>query len=298
VAVLPLDGQPRVVGREEGCHLRVDDERVSRRHLEIATTDDGRWRLTDLGSKNGTTVEGRPVTTAELAGPAWLGLGGLLARFETVSDEEQHTAAESELGRRRAALTLQRRFDPAAGLEPLLERILESVLSMAGAERGFVLLARGDGEFELGASAGLAAPDLAAPTFAGSVGAVERVLAAARPVVCCDASADTLLAERPSIAGGGIRALVCLPLTVLGRLLGAVYADSQRPGRVLTRLDLEILEGLAAHAALALAVARLQLEVAELGDRVPRPSADGGGAIPTWRHLTAGDAGAAAGAAS
>ena len=295
VAVLALGGEGEwVVGRDGGCDLALDDDRVSRRHARLATAGDGRWRLTDLGSKNGTTVDGRPVETSDLEGAAWLGLGGLLARFETVSEEEHRTAADSELARRRAALDLERRFDPAAGIEPLLDRVLDSVLAMAGAERGFVLLARAHGELELAATAGLVATDLAATEFAGSVGAVERALASGRPVVSCDASADTRLGGRPSVAAGGIRALVCLPLAVLGRLLGAVYADSRRPGRVLTRLDLEILEGLAAHAALALAVARLQREVAGLGAVLPTQVAAAAPEVVTWHRLVAASGGAAA----
>jgi hypothetical protein len=55
-----------VVGRGHDAQFRLPDTGVSRRHLEI--TWDGRTaRLADLGSTNGTTVNGNPVQTCQLA---------------------------------------------------------------------------------------------------------------------------------------------------------------------------------------------------------------------------------------
>jgi nitrite reductase (NADH) large subunit len=50
---------PLVIGRE-GDGLRLDDPGVSRRHALIEPDGDG-VRLTDLGSRNGTFVNGAPV---------------------------------------------------------------------------------------------------------------------------------------------------------------------------------------------------------------------------------------------
>src|SRR6266540_3645684 len=50
--------QPFVIGRERGCQLVVDDPLVSRRHAEVVFAEDG-WLLRDLGSRNGTFVEGQ-----------------------------------------------------------------------------------------------------------------------------------------------------------------------------------------------------------------------------------------------
>ncbi len=49
-----------LVGRGETCHLRIDDPRVSGLHAMIYYQD-GRWWLRDLGSRNGTYLEGAPI---------------------------------------------------------------------------------------------------------------------------------------------------------------------------------------------------------------------------------------------
>jgi FHA domain-containing protein len=55
-----------VVGRGQDADFRLPDTGVSRRHLEI-TWDGQSATLADLGSTNGTTVNGTPVQTWQLA---------------------------------------------------------------------------------------------------------------------------------------------------------------------------------------------------------------------------------------
>ncbi|MER5275742.1 DUF1707 and FHA domain-containing protein [Streptomyces sp. NPDC002809] len=52
---------PLLIGRDPGNGLRLSHETVSRTHAEL-TAHGGRWRLRDLGSTNGTCVNGQRVT--------------------------------------------------------------------------------------------------------------------------------------------------------------------------------------------------------------------------------------------
>ena len=59
--VVPLDpGQRVTIGRASTNRIEVSDEKCSRQHCEIVPVD-GRWRLRDLGSRNGTHVAGQPI---------------------------------------------------------------------------------------------------------------------------------------------------------------------------------------------------------------------------------------------
>lgn len=60
-----LDDTPFVIGRSEDCDLSIDSNRISRRHVEILKDDDG-YRLRDLGSTNGTLLNGKPIEEARL----------------------------------------------------------------------------------------------------------------------------------------------------------------------------------------------------------------------------------------
>jgi len=60
-ARFPLKDGANIIGRAPGNEIRLDDQSVSRQHAEISKTESG-WFVKDLGSKNGTMVNGKPVT--------------------------------------------------------------------------------------------------------------------------------------------------------------------------------------------------------------------------------------------
>lgn len=55
-------GEHFVIGRDDECDLVVHDERVSRRHAYLKVHPDGRAELHDMGSANGTYVNGHRIT--------------------------------------------------------------------------------------------------------------------------------------------------------------------------------------------------------------------------------------------
>ncbi len=69
-----------VIGRSSGCHLVLGDDTVSRRHAELRL-EGGRWLLRDLGSANGTLVNGRRVVEAEVRPGDVVRLGGARLRL-------------------------------------------------------------------------------------------------------------------------------------------------------------------------------------------------------------------------
>jgi len=54
------------VGKLSTSTLRLDDINVSRKHAVIEQREDGKWRVTDLGSTNGTVLRGERVVQAEI----------------------------------------------------------------------------------------------------------------------------------------------------------------------------------------------------------------------------------------
>jgi transcriptional regulator of aromatic amino acid metabolism len=83
-ARVTIDGtQPSrvLVGQSPACDVRVADPAMSRRHAALEPVA-ARLRLTDLGSTNGTWVNGVGVTDAFLAGGEEVRLGGTVFRVE------------------------------------------------------------------------------------------------------------------------------------------------------------------------------------------------------------------------
>jgi len=72
---IPLPDGEHLIGRGEECRIRSDSKRVSRHHARVRVTPD-RVLVDDLGSRNGTWVDGRRIEgTAELAAGATVRVG-------------------------------------------------------------------------------------------------------------------------------------------------------------------------------------------------------------------------------
>lgn len=260
--------QPCLLGRSKDCDPRFEDSRLSRRHARIEHRD-GTWSVTDLESKNGTLLNGHRIGSARLKSGDWLSLGGLIARYDEISREALELERTRAIRRRETTHELKRSLDPRLGLQPLLGRVVDSVLELSGLERGFVLLTDRAGNMRLAATRRLSDRDMRQDAFTGSWGAIRMSLTERRPLVHGDIESVTALGERPSVIQGGIRALACVPLSASDRVTGLVYADSTKPGRQFTQLDLELLEALCSQAAVAIGVSRLRGELGELRARLP-----------------------------
>lgn len=60
-----LEGDEVLVGRLAECDIRLSDANVSRRHAAFMRVDDG-WAIADLGSTNGTRLNGETIDKAHL----------------------------------------------------------------------------------------------------------------------------------------------------------------------------------------------------------------------------------------
>lgn len=76
-----LGDDPTTLGRLSDCTVQIDDPQASRRHAEIRAVPDGHL-LTDLGSLNGTSVNGRPTTEQVLADGDVITIGAVAIRYE------------------------------------------------------------------------------------------------------------------------------------------------------------------------------------------------------------------------
>lgn len=242
------------VGRAPACELVLDHPSVSRLHAELQG-DGGDWRLLDLGSKNGSFVDGIAIRDVPLRRACWLRFGDIHCEFAPLSEAEAADSERDGHSRRLAATAHTARIEKLTRLGDLLDASLRAVLDLAQCERGFVLLDSGTG-LAVRASLSLGPGALSARTFSGSVGAVRRALDRHRAVVANDIRNEAWLASRNSVVAAGLSALVCLPLMDGERTLGAIYVDRVTPGPPISTLDLELLQAFAENAAMWIAARR------------------------------------------
>jgi predicted component of type VI protein secretion system len=75
------------IGRHESSDLVLTDQQASSRHAAIEVAEDGSFSLRDLGSTNGTLVDGKPVEgTVALTGNERVGIGESVLQLSVEPD--------------------------------------------------------------------------------------------------------------------------------------------------------------------------------------------------------------------
>lgn len=201
---------------------------------------------------------------ADLHERAWISLGGvpLLVEPLTSADLELYGRVRRQLSR--AVTEIRDALTPQVDGQMLVQRGLEAVRRLVECERAGLWLLNASGRPELARMIG----DLQPPP---SRGVIDRVLESGRAILCSDTSGAEALASRQSVASGGIRAVVAVPIEHHGRLFGIVYADTPQPGKLFTELDRELLDGIMEQLRLSLISTRLgwSIEALRKADAVP-----------------------------
>ncbi len=148
-------------------------------------------------------------------------------------------------------------FNSTLELDEVLERVMDEVIALVHAERGFLMLRNAEGKLEFQVARGIDQHTIAAPEFQISRGLVDRVVQEGKPRLTSDAQSDAWLGGRASVAGLGLRSILCVPLQLKGVTTGAIYVDNRLQAGIFSPDDLGLLSTIAASAATAIENARL-----------------------------------------
>jgi Nif-specific regulatory protein len=259
----------------------------------VAEPADGRFRLRDLESRQGTFVNGRPIREHLLEEGDLIAVADLLLLFQ-VKDTEAVEVARGESvtvigeGAFTARTTIQ--LPPQDALRPrpdfqtlvriagilqaarsteeLARGLLDQVLAAVPGDRAALLLAD-RGPAEIAAAFAADRRQASGDLFPVSGTVVQAVLSDGLTLRAEDILLEERLAGADSLRADRIRSLLAVPLVHLGRTLGLLYVDvlgREEPARTLDEGHLQILTALGGVAAGALASVR-QMEWLEEENR-------------------------------
>lgn len=156
-------------------------------------------------------------------------------------------------------------FNSTLELETVLARVMDEVIAATHAERGCLMLRDAAGQLIPRTARNLDQQTIAGPAFQVSRGLVERVARDGQPMLASDVQSDDWLKNRASVMALGLRAILCVPLKVKDQINGVVYVDSRIQAGLFTSADLDLLNSIAASAAVAIENARLYQLAVEQG---------------------------------
>jgi sigma-B regulation protein RsbU (phosphoserine phosphatase) len=286
----PIDRDRITLGRSSANELCYpDDGGLSRQHLALSRVN-GQWQVEDLGSKNGTLVNGKRIEgatpfgigdrvsaghlTIEFSGaPAISHTVVFVEHGESFSDTSTTVVAslDAVLGpqvedpnktyvmqgspQMRALIRAGRELAGHRPLDELFQVIMDLSVEAVCAGRGVLMTLEG-GELQVKVARG--------EGFKISSTVRDRVIRQKESLLVRDAQLDQALKGQMSIVASKVRSMIAVPLQTNDRVIGLIYLDSPHLIREFTREDLNLLTVMANVAAIRIEHARLnEIEEAE-----------------------------------
>jgi signal transduction histidine kinase len=266
-----LRPRPYALGRGHHNDVLLSEASVSKSHARLEYAS-GRFSIEDLHSTHGVFLDGIKVERAPLTDGVQVQLGNVAFRFVELAQvprtDPVATVPWSE--QQQLLISVLHALSGTLVLREVLERVLEGIMRITRAERGFVLLP-GDGaggdlsglQVRLGLRRDGEPADLESHGISRSV--VRRAMETGATVATGDALRDPTLARAQSIASLELRTIVCIPIRSFGaeaqagptRHLGALYVDNPESSAPFSPESLAAAEALVRHAGLAIQNARL-----------------------------------------
>ena len=262
-----VSDSPFSIGRSSENQLQLTDAQVSRRHAELVESSGG-WRIRDCGSRFGTFVNDARIEETGIHLGDRIRVGQTELRLET-ADSSSTGSATFDFRQVNALLAGLRALGSGKVLDEVLAIVLDSALEVTGAERGFIILADGDGKLGQRMARGRGGVTLATAQISQRI--PEEVYATGSDRMVTDLLDDAHASHHAGTVALGIRHVLCTPLNVVPyspaerggsnvRRLGVLYLDSRERGYL---QQASALHALAAEAAVVIENARLYQEVVE-----------------------------------
>jgi signal transduction histidine kinase len=142
-------------------------------------------------------------------------------------------------------------------LTETLKLVMDSLIHLTRAERGCLMLLDEEGDLEIRAAQHFDHECVDAFDLELSHTVVQEAIEGGKPVLTTNAQLDPRFSAQESVIGYQLRSIVCVPLEIRGRVIGALYLDNRARDGVFSHADLPILLAFASQAAVAIENARL-----------------------------------------
>jgi serine phosphatase RsbU (regulator of sigma subunit) len=270
-----------VLGRQSDSTICLESRAVSRHHARIWCLD-GVYAIEDLGSSNGTYVNGKRINARVSLGERDLiQLGPYVFAFQPALPPAAPVSSDTEIVIReqisvqssnwslyvqdpvqklQVVLEIAQHLARTLDLDSLLGKLLDHLIRLfPQADRGMVLLCEGD-RLMVRAQRARGPDDPTTGSYSRTI--VRRALEDGVGILSEDVRSDTQLPLSATLRSLDLRSFLCVPLISQDQhRLGVIQLDCLRPGRSFRSEDLQLLTTIGLQVAVVLENAAMHAEL-------------------------------------
>lgn len=179
--------------------------------------------------------------------------------IQSLADLEQTIVAQlkNREAQLEALMGTGRAINSSLGLKRVLEEVMDTLIALMRAERGFLMLRGSDGQLSVRIARGIDHINLAEDAFKVSRTIVERAAATGETILTTNAQEDPRFENQMSVAAFKLVSILCAPLKIRNELIGVIYVDNRARAGIFQAQDQELITAFADQAAVAIDNAQL-----------------------------------------
>lgn len=281
--IIDLEPREYSIGRRSQSDISFPAEStVSRLHARIFHLNKA-FYIEDVGSSFGTFVNDQKITRTELQNGDQIRFGKCFhVKVLYIEESKIFNFSSENFSFMKKILQISKALNSSLILEQVLNMVMDAVLEVTSAERGFLMLKDEEGEYCIHIARTANKTSIAIESFKYSDSVVREVQRTGKSLIIQDIEDNSWLQSKESVIALELRSVMSVPLKIVhfatsvvsetvmfsntdskgmalsrDEMIGLVYVDSRVSNHSFTRMDLEILEALCSHAVISIHNSRL-----------------------------------------
>ncbi len=258
------------IGADPSCDIALQGDDLAEDHAQLLREGDD-YIITSLGRGRPVLVNGKKEKRHRLREGDEIDIAGSRLTFELHDKKPDQENARPTIAAYQEIISFSERLLRAESVESLLPTLMDKVVELTGAERGFLVLFE-DGTPQVKIARNIRGEDLENAVAQLSDSILSKVVREQQPVIVNDALNDEEFKGSVSVVNLKLLSVMCVPLMEAGELFGLIYLGSQSVISLFEPAMLEVVTVFASQASLlirnAMLVSTLRQDNADLRTQV------------------------------
>jgi transcriptional regulator with GAF, ATPase, and Fis domain len=263
------------LGKLEENDIVLPDPLIGDTHAHIHF-DGKHYNIKPLSRQNPVHINGRKKRKHRLKEGDTVRIGGIELEFflsDAPAIEEEAAPTMVEVDSYNKLFEFSQRLLADYDLDKLLENLMDMVIEITNADKGFLILMEGE-EPVVKVARNLRKENIAEGVTQLSDSIIAKVVKTRRPLIISDALSHDEFSSSLSVINLKLMSVMCVPLLERGSLIGIIYVGNDNVVDLFDESSLEVLTVFAAQASLlirnALLVNELKLDKKQLSERLDK----------------------------